>query len=75
MGGRVMRRPSDVPPGEWGTGIIFWSKVTKVAENRDGEEEEKDMFFMRFYSSLSPESWEDTQSSIVPGWDRPSGNV
>ena len=50
MGGRVMRRPSDVPPGEWGTGIIFWSKVTKVEENRDGEEEEKDIFFMRSYT-------------------------
>ena len=50
MGGRVMRRPDDVPPGEWGTGIIFWSKVTKVEENRNGEEEEKDIFFMRMYT-------------------------
>jgi antirestriction protein ArdC len=50
LGGRVMRRPNDVPPGEWGTGIIFWSKVTKVEEDDDGEEEEKDIFFLRQYT-------------------------
>ena len=50
MGGRVMRRPDNVPAGEWGTGIIFWSKTTKVEENEDGEEEEKDIFFLRTYT-------------------------
>ena len=29
--------PGDVPPGEWGCGIIFWSKVTKTEENEHGE--------------------------------------
>jgi antirestriction protein ArdC len=50
MGGKVMRRPDNVPPGEWGTGIIFWSKVTKTEENEHGEEEEKDIFFLRTYT-------------------------
>jgi antirestriction protein ArdC len=50
LGGRVMRRPDDVPPGEWGTGIIFWSKVTKTEENEHGEEEKKDIFFMKTYT-------------------------
>lgn len=50
LGGRVMRRSDDVPPGQWGTGIIFWSKVTKVEENDDGEDEEKDIFFLRQYT-------------------------
>ena len=50
LGGRVMRRPDNVPAGEWGTGIIFWSKTTKVEENEDGEEEEKDIFFLRTYT-------------------------
>ena len=53
MGGRIKRRPSDVPPGEWGCGIIFWSKVTKTEENEHGEEEEKDIFFMRQYVVFS----------------------
>ncbi len=50
MGGQVMRRPDNVPPGEWGTGIIFWSKTTKVEENDDGEEEKKNIFFLRTYT-------------------------
>jgi antirestriction protein ArdC len=50
LGGRVMRRPDDVPPGGWGAGIIYWSKVTKVEENDDGEEEEKEVYFLRQYT-------------------------
>jgi antirestriction protein ArdC len=50
LGGRVMRRPDDVPPGQWGTGIIFWSKTTKVEKTDEGEEEEKDIFFLRQYT-------------------------
>jgi antirestriction protein ArdC len=50
LGGQVKRRPDNVPPGEWGTGIIFWNKTTKVEENDDGEEEKKDIFFLRTYT-------------------------
>ena len=50
LGGRVMRRPDDVPPWAWGTGIIYWSKTTKVEENDHGEEEEKDVLFLRTYT-------------------------
>jgi antirestriction protein ArdC len=50
LGGTVMRRPVNVPAGEWGTGIIFWSKTTKVEANDDGEEEEREIFFLRTYT-------------------------
>ena len=50
LAGRVMRRPNDVPPGKWGTGIVFWSRITKTEENEHGEEEEKNIFFMRTYT-------------------------
>jgi antirestriction protein ArdC len=50
LGGQVKRRPSDVPPGSWGTNIVFWSRITKTEENEDGEEEERDIFFMRSYT-------------------------
>jgi antirestriction protein ArdC len=50
LGGSVIRRPQSVPSGQFGAGIIFWSKVTKVEENRHGEEEEKDIFFLRQYT-------------------------
>ena len=42
--------PAKSPPGEWGCGIIFWSKVTKIEENEHGEEEEKDIFFLKQYT-------------------------
>ena len=38
-----------MPPGEWGTTIIFWSKMTKTEENNQGVEEEKDIFFMKTF--------------------------
>ena len=53
MGGRIMRRPDDVPQGQWGCGIIFWSKATKTEENEHGEEEEKEIFFLKQYSVFS----------------------
>lgn len=49
LGGKVMKRPDNVPPGEWGTSIIFWSKTTKTEENEHGEDEKKAVFFMKTY--------------------------
>ena len=49
MGGRVMRRPNDVPPGEWGTTIVFW-KPFQVVEEDNGKEKEKTVFVMRTYT-------------------------
>lgn len=50
LGGRVKKRPDDVPPGQWGTGIVYWSKLTKTEEDEHGDEVEKDIFFMRSYT-------------------------
>ena len=44
-----MKRPDNVPPGEWGTQIIFWSKITKVEADKNGVEEENDIFFMKTF--------------------------
>lgn len=50
LGGRVMPRPSHVPPGRWGTQIVFWSPITKTVTNHDGEDEEDRFFVMRSYT-------------------------
>ncbi len=50
LGGRVMPRPSQVPPGKWGTQIVFWAPVVKTVENENGDEEEERFFFMRTYT-------------------------
>lgn len=50
LGGKVMKRPDHVPLGQWGTNIIFWSRLTKEEENEQGETEEKSIFFMKTYT-------------------------
>ena len=49
LGGSVMKRPDNVPPGEWGTGIIFFKPLKITEENEDGDEE-KTIFMMRAYT-------------------------
>lgn len=50
LGGRVMPRPSHVPPGKWGTQIVFWSPVTKKVENDLGDLEDDKFFVLRLYT-------------------------
>lgn len=45
LGGKVMARPSHVPPGRWGTPIVFWSPIRTTAKN-DADHEEEDRFFV-----------------------------
>jgi antirestriction protein ArdC len=50
LGGRVMRRPSNVPEGGWGCRIVFWSPVTKTVQNDQGDDEEDRFFVLRLYT-------------------------
>ncbi len=50
LGCHVMRRPDNVPPGEWGTNIIFWKPVAITERSEDGEDDEKRIFVMRTYT-------------------------
>ena len=47
LGGSVMRRPDDVPPGKWGTTIVFWSRITKTKTDDD---EEQSYFLLKCYT-------------------------
>jgi antirestriction protein ArdC len=49
MGGKVMRRPNNVEPGEWGTTIVFWKPI-QVVEQDNGKEKEKTIYMMRTYT-------------------------
>jgi antirestriction protein ArdC len=54
MGGRIMRRPNDVPPGEWGCGIIYYAPITKtVTDPITGEESEEKYPLLKTYSVFS----------------------
>ena len=46
LGGKVMRRPSHVPSGQWGTKIVFCKAVTK----KKGHDEEETYFLLRTYT-------------------------
>ena len=75
LGGRVMPRPGDVPPGKWGTQIVFWSPVTKKVENDQGDLQEDKFLVLRLYTVFNVDQVEgldhlragqpDTSESIV----------
>tara|TARA_R110000868_G_scaffold208062_1_gene457272 strand:+ start:5330 stop:6214 length:885 start_codon:yes stop_codon:yes gene_type:complete len=48
LGGKVMRRPSHVPSGQWGTKIVFCKPVTK--KQNDHDEPEETYFLLRTYT-------------------------
>lgn len=53
LGGKVMPRPSHVPPGQWGAQIVFWSPIKKTVTNDIGQEEEDRFFIMKTYTVFS----------------------
>ncbi len=51
LGGRVKRRPDNVPPGQWGTNICFFKPITKTEIDHDtGEEEEVKFGLLKTYT-------------------------
>ncbi len=54
MGGRILRRPDNVPPGTWGAGIIYYCPITKmVTDPITGEETEEKYPLLKCYSVFS----------------------
>lgn len=51
LGGKVMRRPENVPPGKWGTSIVFFKTITKTETDPfTGEETEETFPLLKNYS-------------------------
>lgn len=50
LNGRVMKRPDDVKPGQWGTKIIYASPITKTKTDKHGEEVEDKFFMLKQYT-------------------------
>ena len=47
----VQKRPDNVPPGQWGTNIVFCKPVSKTVTDPDtGDEEENKFFMLRTYT-------------------------
>lgn len=67
MGGMVKRRPVDVPPGEWGTNIIYFKRVAKKTTNEMGEDVEEKFFFMRTYTVFNLDQVDGLFSKLQVG--------
>jgi len=51
MGCQVKKRPDDVEPGQWGTGIVFFKPVKRtVVDEETGEEQEERFGVLRTYT-------------------------
>lgn len=78
VGGRVKKRPGDVPPGEWGTTITFCKPITRAEIDEDGEEMEEKFFVLRSFVVFNLDQVEGpfdhlrtaTLSSTVPDTER-----
>jgi antirestriction protein ArdC len=46
----VKRRPADVPEGQWGSTVVFWSLISKTVTAEDGTEEEDKFFVMKTFT-------------------------
>src|SRR5262249_34013553 len=55
LGGQVKKRPDDVPPGKWGTKIIFWKPVTRIEKDENGDEQERSFPLLREYTVFNVE--------------------
>lgn len=50
LGGQVKARPSHLPPGRWGTQIVFCRPISKTETTPEGEEQDKTFFFLKTYT-------------------------
>ena len=50
LGGMVKRRPAEVPEGQWGSTVVFWSPISKSVKAEDGTEEEDKFFVMKMFT-------------------------
>lgn len=57
LGGQVKKRPDDVPPGKWGTKIIFFKPIMKVKKTDDGDKND-DFLVLREYTVFNFEQVE-----------------
>jgi antirestriction protein ArdC len=54
LGGKIMRRPNDIPAGEWGCSIIYYCPISKtVVDQTTGEELEENYFVLKKYVVFS----------------------
>ena len=49
VGGSVMKRPVDVPNGQWGCRIVFAKRITKTTTDENGDETKETFYILKEY--------------------------
>jgi antirestriction protein ArdC len=75
MNCRVTARPKNVPPGQWGCGIIYCAPVKKVERAGDGQEREKEYLLLRQYTVFSADQVEGEAATQFQVDDNPSSSA
>lgn len=72
MGGCVKRRPNDVPEGQWGSTVVFWSPISRKVGDGTGDEADEKFFVLRTYTVFNIEQTEGDfdhlrAGAVLPG--------
>jgi antirestriction protein ArdC len=49
LDGKVMKRPDDVPPGEWGTTVVLYKPIQIRDEDEEGNDDQKTIFMLKTF--------------------------
>lgn len=76
IGGKVARRPDDVPPGQWGCHVVYFKPVNKQRVNiKTGELEDSQFFVMKNYTVFSADQVEGPAADKYRVEESASDNV
>ncbi len=71
MGCFVKARPKDVPPGEWGCGILYCAPVKKVERSDSGDEKTKEFLLLKNYTVFCADQVEGADAAHFQVEDLP----
>ncbi len=71
LGCSVMRRPTDVKPGEWGARIVFYRQVSKAVTEENGEERDEQFPVVRYFTVFNAEQVEGEVAERYQVQDEP----
>lgn len=74
LGGQVKKRPADIPAGQFGTTIVFWSPIKKTKIDESGEEYEDRFFMMKSYTVFNVDQVEGMFDHLRVGHQPDTGN-
>ena len=70
---RIKPRPADVPPGQWGCGIVVYLPITKEVEDPvTGKEEEETFWLLRKFTLFNADQVDGLRADLYRLGERPA---